>query len=182
MAPGMKGALSSPVIDERGESLAFLAMAEDGYESDLNTIHVIRNPRAITKADVMNGLEGFVSVVEAGVRDFSPSQLAVSAPFKAFLPCLINSGRTLVKDCTLSPKYTAEPRSIIRPLAGFRWNVSTISTVPLHPSLTPSMVFSSPPALCAIPRESTLLARPSLTRRLSTSSLKSSGSKAPPGK
>lgn len=65
------------MISRKGDKIAFLAMKEDGYESDLNSVHVVKDPKRITKGDIMDGMKGFREDYLVSGREMSPSQLTV---------------------------------------------------------------------------------------------------------
>lgn len=71
------GALSSVVVDRDGDKIAWLAMAEDGYESDHNVVNVLHDARKVTLPDVMDGMPGFYNAL-GGLDKYNPQRLAVS--------------------------------------------------------------------------------------------------------
>lgn len=79
--PGLNGAASYPVFAPNGESLAFLQMATDGYESDKNRIVLVHGlPAAeIVAGELMQTADG------KGGWDRSPSSLKWSVDGKSLL-------------------------------------------------------------------------------------------------
>jgi hypothetical protein len=52
-------------------------MKEDGYESDLNSVHIVKDPKRVTKGDIMDGMKEFREDYLVLGREMSPSQLTV---------------------------------------------------------------------------------------------------------
>ncbi|KIX02632.1 uncharacterized protein Z518_08574 [Rhinocladiella mackenziei CBS 650.93] len=79
--PGLDGASSSPVFSPSGESMAFLQMASDGYESDKNRIVLVHG---LDKTETM-ARELMRSADNKGGWDRSPSSLKWSGDGKTLL-------------------------------------------------------------------------------------------------
>jgi dipeptidyl aminopeptidase/acylaminoacyl peptidase len=69
---GLDGAASSPVFSPDGNSIAFLQMRVDGYESDKNRLCIVRGFAGQTK---LTGLELLASANGSGAWDRSPSSI-----------------------------------------------------------------------------------------------------------
>ncbi|KAI1774279.1 Alpha/Beta hydrolase protein [Hypoxylon cercidicola] len=76
--PGLNGAATSPAFSPSGESLAYLHMAVDGYESDKNRIVLVRG---LDKADV-TATEPMCTADNKGGWDRCPTSLRWSADGK----------------------------------------------------------------------------------------------------
>lgn len=87
--PGLNGAASSPVFSPSGESLAYLQMAVDGYESDKNRIILVHG---LDKADVVAS-ELMRTVDNRGGWDRSPSSLKWTPDGKILLIEAEDTGR-----------------------------------------------------------------------------------------
>ena len=74
-APGLNGAARSPVFSPNGDSLAFLQMAIDGYESDKNRIVIAHGIHALEKGESVSALELMSTSDGKGGWDRSPSSL-----------------------------------------------------------------------------------------------------------
>ncbi|KAJ9629262.1 hypothetical protein H2204_008902 [Knufia peltigerae] len=80
--PGLNGAATSPVFSPSGESLAFLKMSVDGYESDKNRIvfvHGLSGDHEFSATELMHTSDG------KGGWDRSPSSLKWSVDGKTLL-------------------------------------------------------------------------------------------------
>jgi dipeptidyl aminopeptidase/acylaminoacyl peptidase len=103
---GLHGANSSPVFAPGGKSLAFLAMAEDGYEADKNQVVIIPD---ITKTETQAIL--YATENNKGSWDRSPSNIIWSKDGSKLYFLADNMGRTGVfvgsvaaQDVKSSPK------------------------------------------------------------------------------
>ncbi|KAJ5218243.1 uncharacterized protein N7498_000342 [Penicillium cinerascens] len=99
----LRGAMSSPVLSSDGGSIALLAMATDGYESDKNRILYVPNP--------WNGdmIEVFESADGKGQWDLSPSSISFAYDDKSLLIQAEELGRGLLFQLPLEHIKEAKP-------------------------------------------------------------------------
>lgn len=90
-ASDLHGALSSPVISSDGNTLAYLAMREDGYESDKNRIIITRNLEGEGQS-----FEMFKTANGAGAWDLSPDSLTWSHDDSSLLIQAQDTGRGIL--------------------------------------------------------------------------------------
>ena len=77
--PGLNGAVESPVFSPRGKEVAFLQMAEDGYEADRNRLVVVFNATDENKTTA----RVFFDKSEEAALDISPSSILWSVDGKS---------------------------------------------------------------------------------------------------
>lgn len=102
----LEGAMSSPVLSSDGSSFAFLAMKEDGYESDKNRIIYVPNP--------WNGqtIEIFESSDGVGQWDLSPRAISFAYDDKSLLIQVEETGRGVLYQLPLENVRSATPASL----------------------------------------------------------------------
>jgi dipeptidyl aminopeptidase/acylaminoacyl peptidase len=91
--PGLQGAASSPVFSPNGESLAFLQMATDGYESDKNRIVLAHGLNKMQEGGTVSALELMSTADGRGGWDRSPSALKWSLDGQMLLMEAEDTGR-----------------------------------------------------------------------------------------
>lgn len=109
--PGLNGAATSPVFSPSGESVAFLKMAVDGYESDKNRIvlvHGLSGDHELSATELLYSSDG------KGGWDRSPSSLKWSVDGKTILMEAEDNGRgcLFALDLVQSPSPNWQPRQI----------------------------------------------------------------------
>lgn len=100
--PGFEGAVSSPVFSPDGESIAFLQMRKDGYESDKN--HIIVFPKIAAE---VKGHQLFSTDDGNGTWDRSPSSLLWSTDGKIIYAQAEDIGRGCLFQIPLNLGLTA---------------------------------------------------------------------------
>lgn len=102
---GLYGALTSPVLSPVKNTLAFLAMKEDGYEADKNRIIIVYD----LFGDVAEPIELFATADGSGAWDRSPASLTWSEDDSSLFITAEDSGRGVVFQFPVQNVSTATP-------------------------------------------------------------------------
>ncbi|KAK2740378.1 hypothetical protein FQN57_006118 [Myotisia sp. PD_48] len=133
----LKGALSSPVISPDGNTLALLAMKEDGYESDKNRIIIVDGifgPRS-------NATEVFAGENGVGGWDRSPNTLTWAHDGSALIIQVEHTGRGAVYQLPISTARNATPDQLTKlSSSGY---VSSVASTPKGLFLSSSSLLNS---------------------------------------
>lgn len=105
----LHGALSSPVISSDGNTLAYLAMKEDGYESDKNRIVIAQNLEGEGQS-----FEVFKTADGAGAWDLSPGSLTWSHDDSSLLIQAQDTGRGILFHLSVDNIQTATTQQLTR--------------------------------------------------------------------
>ncbi|CAG8027630.1 unnamed protein product [Penicillium salamii] len=105
---GLQGAMSSPVLNSDGSSIALLAMREDGYESDKNRILYVPNPWDGTMIEIFESDNG------EGLWDLSPSSVAFAHDDKSLLLHVEEQGRGVLYQLSLDNPQKVKPDALKR--------------------------------------------------------------------
>lgn len=108
-ASDLQGALSSPVLSSDGNTLAYLSMKEDGYESDKNRIVIVRN---LVDNDL--GFEVFKNENGAGAWDLSPESLTWSHDDSSLLIQAQDTGRGILFQLPMDNVQIATTQQLTR--------------------------------------------------------------------
>ncbi|KIW32945.1 uncharacterized protein PV07_04455 [Cladophialophora immunda] len=127
-APGLNGAASSPVFSPDGESLAFLQMATDGYESDKNRTVFVHGLGGLEKGESVSAVELMHTDDGKGGWDKSPTALKWSVDGKMLLMEAEDTGRgcLFALDLTATPGPEWRPRQLTH--TGYIIDFAPIST------------------------------------------------------
>lgn len=126
--PGIQGAAVSPVFSPDGQSMAFLQMATDGYESDKNHILLVRGLDGFERGENASVLELTRTIDGQSGWDRSPSSIKWSADGKMLLMEAEDTGRgcLFAFDLDVSPGPRWPPRQLTH--SGYIIDFAPLST------------------------------------------------------
>ncbi|KAJ9214466.1 hypothetical protein DTO166G4_3870 [Paecilomyces variotii] len=104
----LQGAMSSPVLTKDGGSIAFLAMREDGYESDKNRIVYVPNPWEGRLIEIFESRDG------EGLWNLSPNTISFSYDDESLLIQVEETGRGVLYSLPMEDIERATPAALTK--------------------------------------------------------------------
>ncbi|OCT50957.1 Dipeptidyl-peptidase 5 [Cladophialophora carrionii] len=127
--PGLDGAASCPVFSPNGQSMAFLQMAADGYESDKNRIVLVQGLNGVERGESASVFELMRTPDGQGGWDRSPTALKWSPDGNMLLLEAEDTGRgcLFALDLNAAPSPEWRPRQLTH--SGYIIDFAPLSTM-----------------------------------------------------